>query len=139
MRPFHFTARRQSARFCRCVGVLKMSNTYISVMCYTNQGQSRVFAVDATESNSTYGELVDVITGNSLGDSLQGQTIVKAMASCENFLYSPGGIVFTDNQNNCLGSVGASQVEQSQPQWQPVSINVQLNYKVKALTQASVA
>lgn len=116
-----------------------MANTYTAVMLYTNQGQSRVFAADTADSTSVYVELTDVITGNSLGDSLQGQTIVKAMASCENFLYSPGGIVFTDNQNNCLGSVGASQVEQSQPQWQPVSINVQLNYKVKVLSQPSVA
>lgn len=116
-----------------------MSNTYISVMVYTDRGQSRIFAVDSTDSTSSYAELVDVITGNSLGDSLQGQRIVKAMASCENFLYSPGGIVFTDNQNNCLGSVGASQPEQSQPQWQDCNIMVQLNYKVKALTQASVA
>ena len=116
-----------------------MANTYTAVMVYTNQGESRIFAGDTADSTSTYVELTDVITGNSLGDSLQGQTIVKAMASCENFLYSPGGVVFVDNQNNVLGSVGASQVEQSQPQWQDTNINVQLNYQVKVLTQPSVA
>lgn len=115
-----------------------MTNTRTSVMLYTNTGQNRVFTADVTDSTSTYGELTDVITGNSLGDSLQGQTIVKAMATCENFLYSPG-IVFVDNQNNVLGSVQAGQPEQSQPLWQTVNIPVQLNYKVKVLTQASVA
>lgn len=115
-----------------------MTNTYTAVMVYTNQGESRIFAVDATDSTSSYVSLVDVITGNSLGDSLQGQTIVRAMATCENFVYSPG-IVFADNQNNVVGSVAAQNPEQFQPMWQTVNIPVQLNYVVKALTQASVA
>lgn len=115
-----------------------MSNSYTAVYLYTNRGESRVFAVDAADSTSSYAELVDVVTGNSLGDSLQGQVIVKAMGNCENFVYSPG-IVFVDNQNNVLGTVGAEQTEQVQPQWQTVNIPVELNYKCKVLTQASVA
>ena len=116
-----------------------MSNTYTAVMVQTNRGQSRVFALDVTDSTSSYGTLVDVITGNDLGDSLQGQIITKAMAVCENFLYSPGGIVFVDNQNNVVGAVGAESPESIPPTWQTVNIPVQLNYNVKALTQASVA
>ena len=115
-----------------------MTNTFTSVMITTATNQSRIFALDVTDSASTYGELTDVITGNSLGDSLQGQTIVKAMGSCENFVISPG-IVFVDNQNNIVGTVGAGQPEQSQPQWQSVNIPVQLNYTCKVLTSASVA
>ena len=115
-----------------------MSNSYTVVMMQTNRGQSRIFALDVTDSTSSYGTLVDVITGNDLGDSLQGQTIVKAMAVCENFVYSPG-IVFVDNQNNVIGSVGAESPELLPPTWQNVNIPVQLNYNVKALTQASVA
>jgi hypothetical protein len=115
-----------------------MSNTYTSVYLYTATGGSRVFAADAADSTSAYVELTDVITGNSLGDSLQGQTIVKVMGSCENFVYSPG-IVFVDNQNNVLGAAGAENPEQMQPTWQNVNIPVALNYKVKVLTQASVA
>jgi len=105
---------------------------------YTNRGESRVFALDATDSTSSYAELVSVVDGNSLGDSLQGQTITKAMAVCENFVYSPG-IVVVDNQNNVLGSIGAESPEQVQPQWQSVNIPVQLNYKIQVLTQATVA
>jgi hypothetical protein len=115
-----------------------MSNSYTSVMCYTNAGQTRVFAVDSTDSTSSYAELVDVITGNDLGDSLQGQTIIKCMAVCENFVYSPG-IVFVDNQNNIVGAAGAENPEQQSPTWQKVNIPVKLNYSVKVLTQASVA
>lgn len=115
-----------------------MTNTYTAVMVTTSRGTNRIFAADVTDSGSTYGELTDVITGNSLGDSLQGETIVTAMASCENFIISPG-IVFVDNQNNIVGTVGAGQVEQSQPKWQSVSIPVQLNYTCKVLTSASVA
>jgi hypothetical protein len=115
-----------------------MSNSYTSVMCYTNAGQTRVFAVDSADSTGTYAELVDVITGNDLGDSLQGQQIMKVMAVCENFVYSPG-IVFVDNQNNVVGSVGAENPEQQSPSWQSVNIPVKLNYSVKVLTQATVA
>ena len=107
-------------------------------MITTASGQSRIFAADVTDSGATYGELTDVITGNSLGDSLQGQTITRAMGSCENFIISPG-VVFVDNQNNIVGTVGACQPEQAQPQWEDVNIPVQLNYTCKALTSASVA
>jgi len=116
-----------------------MSNSYTAVMCYTNTGQSRIFAVDSTDSTSSYAELTDVITGNSIGDSLQGQVVVKALSTCENFAYSPGGIVFVDNQNNVLSAVGTENPEQIQPSWQNVNIPIELNYKVKVLTQATVA
>ena len=115
-----------------------MTNTYVAVMITTATGQNRVFAADVTDSGSTYGSLTDVITGNSIGDSLQGQTCVSAMAVCENTLLSPG-IVFVDNNNNIVGTVGAGSPEQSQPQWQSVNIPIQLNYTCKALTSASVA
>ena len=107
-------------------------------MVHTNRNQARVFALDVSDSTSNYGTLVDVITGNDLGDSLQGQIIVKAMAVCENFVYSPG-IVFVDNQNNVIGTCGAESPELLNPTWQNVNIPVQLNYSVKVLTQASVA
>jgi len=115
-----------------------MTNTSITVPCYTNQGQSRIFNVDATDGTS-YVELTDIITGNSLGDSLQGQTIVKAMAIVENFCTSPGGIIFVDNQNNVIGTIQPAQPESQQPEWAQVSIPVQLNYTVKATTSATVA
>ena len=116
-----------------------MTSTYCAVVVYTSTGNSRIFAVDATDSTTSYAELVDVITGNSLGDSLQGQTIVQAYGTCENFAYSPGGAVFVDNQNNVLGAVGLVNPEQFQPGWQTVNIPVQLNYRVKILSQAAVA
>jgi hypothetical protein len=116
-----------------------MTNTNITVQCYTNQGQYRIFNIDATDHASTYAELTDLVTGNSLGDSLQGQVIVKAMGIVENFCISPGGIVFIDAQNNVLGTVQPSNPETQQPEWQSVYIPVALNYSVKALTSASVA
>jgi hypothetical protein len=115
-----------------------MTNTNVTLQCYTNRGECRIFNIDATDG-STYVELTDVITGNSLGDSLQGQTIVLAMGIVENFCTSPGGIVFVDNQNNVIGTVQPSQPESQQPEWVQVQIHVKLNYSVKALTSASVA
>lgn len=115
-----------------------MSNTYTAAMCYMSDGSSRIFAVDATDSTSSYAELTDVITGNSIGDSAQGLQIVKVMASCENFIYSPG-IIVVDQQNNVVGSFGAVQPESQTPQWEMVRVPIALNYTMKVLTQASVA
>ena len=118
-----------------------MTNTYVAVACYLNDGSSRIFAVDSTDAaiaaDPTFQALTDVITGNSLGDSAQGRTIVKVMATCENFVTSQG-ILFVDQQNNVVGSVGAINPEQQQPMWEPVAIPVQLNYTCKVLTKASV-
>jgi hypothetical protein len=115
-----------------------MTNSYTSAMCYMSDGSSRIFAIDSTDSTSTYVEMTDVITGNSLGDSAQNLRIVKVMATCENFVYSPG-IIVVDQQNNVVGSFGAINPEQVAPAWEVVNVPVQLNYTMKVLTQASVA
>lgn len=115
-----------------------MSNTYIAVSCHMSDGSARVFGVDATDSTSAYATLVDVVTGNDIGDSAQGLSVIAVLSTCENFCYSPG-VVFTDNMNNVIQSVGSENPEQIQPGWQKVNIPIKLNYKVKALTQATVA
>ena len=115
-----------------------MAATYTAVMCELSNGQSRIFAADSDDSTTVYVELTDVITGNGIGDSAQGTSVVRVMATCENFVYSPG-IVFVDNQNNVIQAVGANSPEQAQPQYQDVQIPIELNYKVKVLTQPSVA
>ena len=115
-----------------------MTNTYTAAMCYMSDGSSRIFAADATDSTSTYVELTDVITGNSIGDSAQNLRIVKVMATCENFIYSPG-IIVIDQQNNVVGSFGAVNPEQVAPAWEAVNVPIQLNYTMKVLTQATVA
>lgn len=115
-----------------------MTNTYTSAMCYMSDGSSRIFAVDATDSTSSYAELLDVITGNSAGDSAQGLRITKVMATCENFVYSPG-IIVVDQQNNVVGSFGAVNPEQVAPAWEMVNVPIELNYTMKVLTSAAVA
>ena len=118
-----------------------MTESYTSVMCYMNDGSSRIFAVDSTDAaitaSPTFQELTDVITGNSLGDSAQGLVITKVMATCENYVTSQG-ILFVDQQNNIVGSCGAINPESMQPQWDLVNIPVALNYKCNVLTKASV-
>ena len=118
-----------------------MTESYTAVACYMSDGSSRIFAVDSTDAaisaSQTFQELTDVITGNSLGDSGQGLIITKVMATWENFVTSQG-ILFVDQQNNVVGACGAMNPESLQPQWEPVSIPVALNYKCQVLTKASV-
>ena len=115
-----------------------MTNTYIAAMCYMSDGSSRIFSVDATDGTSTYQEMTDLVSGNSLGDSAQGLQIVKVMSTCENFVYS-SGIVVVDQQNNVVGSFGSINPEQQAPAWEQVAVPVQLNYTMKVLTTAAVA
>jgi hypothetical protein len=106
-----------------------------AMCCYTNQGVSRIFVV--TPSGAATNELVDLQTGNSIGDTLQGQRIVKAFGSSAdgNKIETPGAVV-VDNLGNVVGSVGLPSPQLQQPQFTGKSIPVALNYKAQFLTNA---
>ena len=115
-----------------------MTESYVSVSLYLNDGTSRVFCADVTDG-STYVELTDLLSGNSAGESMQGKVIVKSYGVCENFATSPGGCVVTDQLGNVIGSLGLVPPESHTPNWAPVQIPIQLNYKIQVTTSASVA
>lgn len=106
-----------------------------SLCCYTAQGTSRIFVV--TPSGAATNELVDLQTGNSIGDTLQGQRIVKAFAtSIDGTKVETPGVVVVDNLGNVVGSVGFAAPNLQQPQFTGKSIPVALNYKAQFLTNA---
>lgn len=116
-----------------------MTETYTSVMLYLNDGTSRVFCADATDSTSSYVELTDLLSGNSAGESMQGRVIIKSFGLCENFAISPGGAIVVDQLGNAIGNLGLVAPEQQTPNWEPVQIPIQLNYKIKVLTSQAAA
>ena len=76
-----------------------------ALCCYTASGTSRIFTV--TPTGAATNELVDLQTGNSIGDTLQGQRIVKAFAtSVDGSKVETPGAVVVDNLGNVVGSVG---------------------------------
>lgn len=108
-------------------------------MLYLDDGSSRIFCADATDSTSAYVELTDLLSGNSAGDSMQGRTIIKSWGLCENYSISPNGAIVIDQLNNPIGNLGLVRPEDQTPAWEMVAIPIQLNYKIKVLTSAAVA
>jgi hypothetical protein len=116
-----------------------MANTATDRECavsvYTNQGVSRIFV--ATPSSGTTTELVDLQTSNGLGDTLQGQTIVKAFcSSVDGSKIDGGGVLALDEKGVPVGCVPANSPIVQALDFGMVSIPVNLNYKFSLVTSS---
>jgi len=117
-----------------------MSNTAAdreAALCYyTNRGVSRIAVV--TPTGGATNELVDLQTGNSIGDTVQGQVITHAFStSVDGSKIETSGAYVVDALGNVIGSVpmvnpGAGQ----QPMFNRCHIPVNLNFKAQYLTNA---
>ena len=102
---------------------------------YTAQGVSRIAVV--TPSGGATNELVDLQTSNSIGDTVQGQTIVKAFfTSVDGAKIETPGAVVVDALGNVVGSVSASDTSKFQAGFNDCRIPVNLNFKAQYLTNA---
>lgn len=108
-----------------------------AVCVYTNTGVERIFTV--TPSGGATNAFTDLQTGNGLGDTLQGQTIVKAFGTSidGSKIESPGGASAIDAKNNVVGAVTLANPANTQPSFElTMPIPVQLNYALNVLTNA---
>lgn len=102
---------------------------------YTSAGVSRIFVV--TPTGGATNELVDLQTSNSIGDTLQGQVIVKGQfTSVDTTKIETPGAVVVDSLGNVVGSVSATKPAVAQPYFTPCRIPVNLNFKAQYLTNA---
>ena len=113
------------------------SDREISVYAHCSDGTQQIFAV--TPSSGATNTLTSVITGNGLGETLQGKTITEVYCngpSAANVakISSAGGVVFLNAQGSPIGAAHATVVAAAQPL--PVSFNtsVQLNYALQCVT-----
>jgi len=106
-----------------------------SAAVYSARGVSRIFHV--TPSGGATNELVDLQTGNSLGDTLQGDRIVKWFGtSVDGAKIEDQGFAAVDALGNVIGSCSATNPITQQPAFSFASVNVALNYKFQFLTNA---
>jgi len=106
-----------------------------SAAVYTARGVSRIFHV--TPSGGATNELVDLQTGNSLGDTLQGDRVVKWYGtSVDGLKIETEGFYAVDALGNVIGSCSATNPITQQPGFAFASVPVQLNYKFQFLTNA---
>ena len=102
---------------------------------YTARGVSRIFTV--TVSGGATNELTDLQTGNSIGDTLQGDRIVKWYGtSVDGNLIEDQGFTAVDALGNVVGSCSATNPIVQQPAFAFASVPIQLNYKFQFLTSA---
>ena len=106
-----------------------------SAAVYTARGTSRIFHV--TASGGASNELVDLQTGNSIGDTLQGQRIVKWFGtSVDGNKIETEGFYVVDALGNVVGSCSATNPIVQQPLFSFASTPIALNYKFQYLTNA---
>jgi len=102
---------------------------------YTARGVSRIFHV--TPTGGATNELVDLQTGNSIGDTLQGDRVVKWFGtSVDGAIIETQGFYAVDALGNVIGSCSATDPATQQPAFAMASVPIQLNYKFQFLTNA---
>ena len=106
-----------------------------SMAVYTARGVSRIFHV--TPTGGATNELVDLQTGNSIGDTLQGDRIVKWLGtSVDGSKIETQGFFVVDALGNVIGSCSSGSPIVQQPSFSPASVSIALNYKAQFLTNA---
>ena len=107
-----------------------------AVCTYTAQGVSRIFV--ATPAGAATQNMLDLQTGNAIGDTLQGQTIVKAFgSSIDGSKIETMGAYVVDALGNVVGAVPLSDPADNAPIFSmSYNIPVALNFKCQFLTNA---
>ena len=106
-----------------------------AVYAYTNRGVSRIFTV--TPTGAATNELTDLQTGNSVGDTLQGQVILKASGnSIDANKIDGGGSLMLNEKGMPVGVVTMNAPTESPLYFQHVRIPVALNYQWAMVTSS---
>ena len=106
-----------------------------SFVTHCTDGTQRVFV--GTPSGSGTTQLVDSITGNSIGDTLQGKTISMAMAlSVDGTKITSGGVVILNAQGSVVGVLGTGSPIEGQVCFSPFNTRIALNFAAQITTDA---
>ena len=103
---------------------------------YTNTGVCRLFL--GTDAGAATTSLVDSQTGNSIGNTIQGQRVVMAWFNSVNSgkLISSGGAQVLDAAGRLVGAVNQTNVQTSQLSWSRCNFPVELNSTAQMVTDA---
>jgi hypothetical protein len=107
-----------------------------AVSVYTNRGVSRIFSV--TPSGAANNQPVDIQTGNSVGDTLQGQVITKAFCtSVDGNKIDGGGCLMLNEKGMPVGQpINCNTPAESPIYFQSVSIPCALNFEFRITTSS---
>ena len=105
----------------------------LAVCVYTNRGVSRIFTV--TPSGAATNTPVDLQTGNSVGDTLQGQVVMKAFCtSVDGAKIDGGGCLMLNETGTVSGGIAANNPINAPVNFASVAIPCALNYNWTVVT-----
>ena len=112
------------------------TNRTASLLVHTSQGNSRIFT--GTPSGAGTTSLLDITDSNSIGDTLQGQTIVNAclLTVDGGKVVSSGGVWIRNASGQLAGAIPASNPTTLEPMWSSVFIPIELNFTATIVTNA---
>ena len=111
------------------------ANRTCTFIAHCNDGTQRAFT--ATPSTAATLNLVDTITGNEIGETLQGKKITHAMAlSVDGTKISSGGVVIVNAQGAVVGVMGVGSPIESQVCFSPFNTAIGLNFLAQIVTNA---
>ena len=115
---------------------LAAASRNFAFVAYCSDGTQRAFV--ATPSSGATTSLTDSITGNSIGDTLQGKKITMGMCTSVDGtkLISAGGVVILDAQGSVVGTLAAGSPASVQVCYSPMNTGIQLNYVAQIITDA---
>lgn len=110
------------------------SDREAALVCYTSAGNNHIFSV--TPSGAATNALTSIITGQSIGDTFQGQTIVKAfLTSVDGIKITSGGGVYVVNDKGVpVGGISATNQQSTPVNYSMCSIPVNLNFSAQLIT-----
>lgn len=121
------------------IRVLSLTTTArnASLCVYTSNGTSRIFVGTPSGAGTTdLNDLQD--TGNSIGDTLQGQRIIKAMFTSVDGskIVSSGSAWIRNASAQVVGLVPATSPQKAEPMISDVSIPIELNWTATVVTSS---
>ena len=111
------------------------ANRTCAFVAHCNDGTQRVFT--ATPSGAATTSLTDTITGNQIGETLQGKRITHAMAlSVDGKKIVSGGVVVVNAQGAVVGVMGTGSPIEAQVCFSPFNTAIGLNFDAQIVTNA---
>ncbi len=112
------------------------ANRTASLLVKTSRGNTRIFTGLPSGAGTT--QLLDITDSNSIGDTLQGQTIVQAclLSVDGSKIVSSGGVWIRNASGQLAGAVPSSNPTTVEPMWSNVNIPIALNFTASIVTNA---
>ena len=103
------------------------TNRTATFVAHCSDGTQRAFVATASGAGTT--ELLDSVTGNGIGETLQGKKITHAMAlSVDGTKITSGGVVILNAQGTTVGVLGTGSPIESQVCFSPFNTAIGLNF-----------